>query len=107
MKQQNQGESRARNRGIEEASGDTSLFSILTIVGFDQAGKADGALPALTRMDFTFTAYTHFGDVPNQDIVLARWETSQSFALEQLLVGCCINTSSIVARRSLLKRRAF
>ena len=52
--------------------------------------------------DFTFTAYTRFGDVPREDVVLDGWAVTQDYAPKQLLAGCRINTSTVVATRSCL-----
>jgi GT2 family glycosyltransferase len=52
--------------------------------------------------DVVFTAYKRVGDAQEGDVVLDGWEGTQEDALEQLLIGCRINTSTAIARRSAL-----
>jgi glycosyltransferase involved in cell wall biosynthesis len=103
IRQENAGESNARNTGIRAASHELVA----------QLDSDDTWLPGKLRRqmelfagdpapDVTFTAYTRCGDVPREDVVLTRWESTTEGALEQLLTGSKINSSTMIATRSCL-----
>jgi glycosyltransferase involved in cell wall biosynthesis len=109
IRQDNAGESSARNAGIRAAT-----HEIVALLDSDNRWLPEKLRRQMELFrkepapDFTFTAYTTFGDVPREDVVLDRWEGTQNDALEQLLIGCCINTSTVVAtRRCLLDAGLF
>ena len=103
IRQENAGESNARNAGILAAKHE--VIALLDSDNRWHAGKLRRQMELFSAdpaPDFTFTAYTRFGDVPREDVMLDGWEATQEHALEQLLLGCRINTSTVVASRSCL-----
>jgi glycosyltransferase involved in cell wall biosynthesis len=103
IRQENAGESNARNTGIRAARHD--LVALLDSDNRWLPGKLRRQMElflADPAPDFTFTAYTAFGDVQREDVVLDGWKPTQEGALEQLLAGCRINTSTVVATRESL-----
>jgi glycosyltransferase involved in cell wall biosynthesis len=103
IRQPNGGESQARSHGIRAAS--RPYVALLDSDNFWLPGKLRRQMQLFLDdrdLDFTFTGYYNFGDVPREPVVLPHWETTNSYALEQLLVGCCINTSTVIAKRSVL-----
>jgi len=103
IRQENAGESSARNAGILGARHE--LIALLDSDNRWLPGKLRRQMELFSgnqTPDFTFTAYTRFGDVPRKDIVLDGWQATQGHALEQLLAGCRINTSTVVATRTSL-----
>ncbi len=104
IRQENAGESSARNAGIIAASHE--FVALLDSDNRWLPGKLRRQMELFAEdpaPDLTFTAYAAFGDIPREDVVLEAWEGTQGDALEQLLVGCCINTSTVVATRSCLR----
>jgi len=103
IRQPNGGESRARSEGIRQAR-----YDFIALLDSDNnllPGKIERQMQLFhddPKLDFTFTGYYNFGDVPREAVVLDRWEPTQEYALEELLVGCCINTSTVLARKSVL-----
>jgi glycosyltransferase involved in cell wall biosynthesis len=104
IRQENAGESSARNVGIRAAQ-----HELIAMIDSDNRwlpGKLQRQMELFAKdpaPDLTFTAYTRFGDVAREDVVLDGWEVTQAHALEQLLAGCRINTSTVIAtRRSLI-----
>jgi glycosyltransferase involved in cell wall biosynthesis len=103
IRQENAGESSARNAGIRAARHE--LIGLLDSDNRWLRGKLErqmGLFEEDLPPDFTFTGYTRFGDVPHADVLLEDWEATQGQALEQLLAGCRINTSTVIATRSSL-----
>jgi glycosyltransferase involved in cell wall biosynthesis len=103
IRQENAGESSARNAGIRAARHE--LIALLDSDNRWAPGKLRQQMELFNEdpaPGLTFTAYTTFGDVPGDEVVLANWEGSQEDALEQLLEGCCINTSTVLATRECL-----
>jgi glycosyltransferase involved in cell wall biosynthesis len=103
IRQENAGESSARNAGILAARHE--LVALLDSDNRWLPGKLRRQMELFSgnlAPDFTFTAYTRFGDVPREDVVLDGWEATQGHALEQLLAGCRINTSTVVATQTCL-----
>jgi hypothetical protein len=102
IRQENAGESAARNTGIHAATHE--LVALLDSDDYWLPGKLERQLALFSQdpaPDVTFTAYTRIGDVAEEeDIVLDHWEGTQEDALEQLLLGCRINTSTALGRRS-------
>ena len=100
IRQENAGESAARNTGIRAAT--TELVALLDSDDYWLPGKLARQMALFDlepAPDVTFTAYTRIGDAPREDIVLANWKGTQDDALEQLLLGCRINTSTAIGRR--------
>jgi glycosyltransferase involved in cell wall biosynthesis len=101
--QRNSGESRARNAGILSARHE--FIALLDSDNRWLQRKLRRQMELFSQdpaPDLTFTAYTAFGDVPKEHVALDSWDGSQEDALEQLLEGCCINTSTVVATRKCL-----
>jgi glycosyltransferase involved in cell wall biosynthesis len=103
IRQENAGESAARNTGILEAR--REFVALLDSDDYWLPGKLERQMEQLSgepSLDGSFTAYTRIGDVPQEDVVLDGWEGTQADALEHLLIGCRINTSTAIVRRSAL-----
>jgi len=104
IRQENQGVSAARNAGIEAAS-----FDLLAFLDSDNRwlpGKLIrqvAMLEADPSLDVSFTAYRNILAGTQQPMVLDGWLAEPGPAIERLLVGCCINTSTVLARRSALR----
>jgi glycosyltransferase involved in cell wall biosynthesis len=102
IRQENAGESAARNEGILRARNE--LVALLDSDNSWRPGKLAAQLalhvsdPAL---EFSFTGYATFGS-EHEDVLLEAWDPDATCALEELLVGCCINTSTVVATKRLL-----
>lgn len=103
IRQENAGESAARNTGILAARHE--LIALLDSDDYWAPGKLQRQMKLFAQEpapDITFTAYTRIGDTREEDVVLDRWEGTTQDALEQLLLGCRINTSTAIARRKAL-----
>lgn len=95
----NRGPSRARNAGILAAR--HQFIAFLDSDNRWSPGKLDRQMPlfeADPSLDLTFTGYRTFG-ASARTVLIEGWRVSQEHALRELLVGCCINTSSVVVRR--------
>jgi glycosyltransferase involved in cell wall biosynthesis len=99
----NAGPSAARNVGIRGAK-----YELVALLDSDNRW-APGKLRRQMQLfesdrapELTFTGYTVFGDGASGAVILDNWEGSQEDALEQLLAGCCINTSTVIAKRDAL-----
>jgi glycosyltransferase involved in cell wall biosynthesis len=102
IRQANAGESAARNAGIVAARHD--LVALLDSDNRWRPGKLEKQLQLHAddpSLGFSFTGYTTFGDGSSADIVLGEWDPDPGYALEQLLAGCCINTSAVIARKQI------
>jgi glycosyltransferase involved in cell wall biosynthesis len=103
IRQANAGESAARNAGILAARHD--LVALLDSDNRWHPDKLRNQLPLHAddrSLTFSFTGYTTFGDVAPDTIVLEHWDPEPAAALEELLVGCCINTSTVIAAKQML-----
>ncbi|HEX4735758.1 MAG TPA: glycosyltransferase [Thermoleophilaceae bacterium] len=103
IRQENAGESAARNTGILAASHE--LVAFLDSDNYWLPGKLGLQMQLFSHdepPDVAFSAYTRIGDVPEEDVVLSEWAGTQEDALEQLLIGCRINTSTVIVRRNAL-----
>ena len=102
IRQENAGESAARNAGISAARHEyVALLDSDNRWAPGKLRRQMALFEADPRVDFTFTAYTNFG-ASDELVALGRWDESRDYAIEQLLIGCCINTSTVVAKRSCL-----
>jgi glycosyltransferase involved in cell wall biosynthesis len=102
IRQENAGESAARNEGILRARNE--LVALLDSDNRWRPGKLAAQLAlhsADPALEFSFTGYASFGSESEQ-VLLQGWEPDATSALEELLVGCCINTSTVVATKRLL-----
>ena len=102
--QPNQGPSKARNAGILAARHE--LIAFLDSDNRWVPGKLQRQLPAFSAdpsLDLVFAGYSTFGVGAPRKVLLADWSVSPERALEELLVGCCVNTSTVVAKRDALK----
>jgi glycosyltransferase involved in cell wall biosynthesis len=98
----NAGPSTARNVGIDSARYD--LIALLDSDNRWVPGKLRRQMKLFESdpaLDLTFAGYEAFGDASGS-IILEGWDGSQEHALEELLVGCCVNTSTVIARREAL-----
>lgn len=102
IRQENAGESAARNEGILRARNE--LVALLDSDNRWRPGKLAAQLAlhaADPALEFSFTGYASFGS-EREDVVLEAWDPDPTCALEELLVGCCINTSTVVATKRVL-----
>jgi glycosyltransferase involved in cell wall biosynthesis len=103
IRQENAGESAARNEGVLRARHE--LVAFLDSDNRWLPGKLEKQL-AIHRneseIEVSFTGYETFGTLPSERVILARWTSDPSDALEELLAGCCINTSTVVATKRVL-----
>jgi glycosyltransferase involved in cell wall biosynthesis len=103
IRQANAGKSAARNAGIA-----ASKHELIAFLDSDNRWRPEklsrqlALFEARPRTAFSFTGYSSFGTLMAETFVLAHWQPTPSFALEQLLVGCCINTSTVVAQKGVL-----
>lgn len=101
----NQGPSTARNAGILAARHEFIAF--LDSDNRWVPGKLERQMPAFAAdpsLDLVFAGYSTFGAGTPREVLLDEWSASPEQALEELLVGCCINTSTVVAKRETLKQ---
>jgi glycosyltransferase involved in cell wall biosynthesis len=104
--ERNQGPSAARNRGIDEA-----MFPVVAFLDSDnsfQSDKLKRQMPAFLdagKNAVSFTAY--LADQPDRtdEVLLDSWDPSPLAVIQELLVGCCVNTSTVIADRELLRTR--
>src|SRR5215210_1968241 len=103
IRQENAGESNARNAGILAARHE--LVALLDSDNRWLPGKLRRQMVLFSTNpapEFTFTGYTTFGDVLRHDVILDGWQDTQEGALEQLLAGCRVNFSTVVATKKTL-----
>ena len=99
----NGGESVARNDGIRAAR-----FEYVALLDSDnrfEPDKLELQMPALLvdpRPSVSFTGYRLTTTTSTRDVLLDGWSSASDQVLERLLEGCCVNTSTVVARRSSL-----
>jgi glycosyltransferase involved in cell wall biosynthesis len=103
IRQENAGESAARNEGIRRAR-----HELVALLDSDNRWRPDKLEKQLaihraeSEVEFSFTGYETIGTEQGERVVLDKWSTDPRDALEQLLVGCCINTSTVVATKRVL-----
>jgi glycosyltransferase involved in cell wall biosynthesis len=102
IRQENRGESAARNVGILAAQSD--VIALLDSDNIWSADKLMAQLPLFAdpAVSFVFSGYETFGTPQPEVVLLENWVDTAECALEALLQGCCINTSTVVARRERL-----
>ena len=104
IRQANAGESAARNAGILGATYETVAF--LDSDNRWRQGKLREQLAFMREnsYDFTFTAYVEFGSATANSRVLRvdNWQDDSVLALRRLLIGCLVNTSTVIAHRDVL-----
>ena len=101
IRQSNRGESEARNAGILAAR--AAIVAMLDSDNIWMAGKLAAQIPLFAdkSVGFVFSGYETFG-TERRSVLLGEWDAAPEKALESLLVGCCINTSTVIARRDWL-----
>lgn len=100
----NGGASAARNLGLVEAR-----YEYVALLDSDNefvAGKLRrqmGLLQETRDGAVAFSGYTHMTDATTSaDVLLDGWSEAPDAAIERLLEGCCVNTSTLVAPRAAL-----
>lgn len=103
IRQENAGESAARNEGILRAR-----HELVALLDSDNRWRPDKLAKQLpfhrdgSEVEFSFTGYETIGTPQGEEVILKEWATDPRDALERLLVGCCINTSTVVSTRRVL-----
>jgi glycosyltransferase involved in cell wall biosynthesis len=109
VSQANAGESAARNAGIHAAQHE--FIALLDSDNRWLSSKLTRQLELHAQdpsLGFSFTGYTTFGGASSDRVVLNAWDPEPVEAIEQLLVGCCINTSTVLAtKRSIIDAGMF
>ena len=104
ISQANKGQSVARNVGVHAAAHD--LIAFLDSDNLWRPGKLNDQVARLREggYGFSFTAYTEFGPASNnpRTVRVDNWDDDAASALKRLLIGCLINTSTVVAHRDVL-----
>ncbi len=104
IRQDNRGVSAARNVGVEAAR-----FELLAFLDSDNCwlpgklSKQVAVLAADGSLAMSFTAYRAVVGETRQLVALEGWVAEQVPTLDRLLAGCCINTSTVIVRRSMLR----
>jgi glycosyltransferase involved in cell wall biosynthesis len=103
VRQANAGESAARNEGIRRARHE--LVALLDSDNRWRPHKLERQLAIHAEhpeIEFSFTGYETLGPPHGEPVLLDDWTNDSRQALEQLLAGCCVNTSSVVATKRVL-----
>ncbi len=99
----NSGASAARNLGISEA-----LHDYVALLDSDNefvSGKLTRQMQLLLETPdrtVAFSGYAQVTDGTRVDVLLDGWSEAPEAAIERLLDGCCVNTSTLVAPRAAL-----
>ena len=103
ISQTNHGVSFARNAGIQAAKYDFIAFLDSDDIWLPTKLRTQMAqFRRFPDLVLTFTGYTLDGPGGGQVVSLENWRPDQVAILEALLTGCCITTSTVVARRDAL-----
>jgi glycosyltransferase involved in cell wall biosynthesis len=103
IRQANAGESAARNEGIRRAR-----HELVALLDSDnrwrphKLGRQLAIHAAHPEIEFSFTGYETLGAARGEPVIVGDWSDASRDALEQLLVGCCVNTSTVVASKRVL-----
>lgn len=99
----NQGPSAARNRGVETAT--LPFVAFLDSDNTFVADKLRRQMPELIGApagSVSFSAYTIEGDGDRRSVSHESWSPVREAVIEQLMIGCCVNTSTLIAPRDVI-----
>ncbi len=104
IRQENLGEAGSRNTGLREARGD-----IVAFLDDDDAWMPE-KLERQTRLfsldpslGMTFTSYRRVSATGADVVSVNTWSAEPAAVIRRLMLGCCIQTSTVVVRRSVLR----
>jgi glycosyltransferase involved in cell wall biosynthesis len=103
IRQENAGESAARNEGIRRARNE--LVAFLDSDNRWRPHKLEKQLAIHVgdpEIQFSFTGYATIGAGQGESVILGEWTDDPRQALEELLAGCCVNTSTVLAEKRVL-----
>jgi glycosyltransferase involved in cell wall biosynthesis len=101
--ERNEGPSYARNKGIAAAR-----YEYVALLDSDNRfveGKLRRQMQLLERGpegSVVFSAYTGVADGQRSNVLIEHWSERPPDVVEQLLAGCCVNTSTFIAPRRVL-----
>ncbi len=100
----NGGEASGRNRGVELATGEFVAFIDQDDVWHPE--KLERQMKLFEQdpeLGLTFTAKTQISGESSETVGPRDWDTAPEHALRELMIGCCITPSTVVARKRVLE----